>query len=861
MNDFTGNIDNLVPSSFEKTAILSPTHDGYDELSNHGSDAALMLQQQDMTDIDYQGLMARSTQMDDSPWQFIKGINLGGEAVVVDNRQWLSQSEATSDGLFVSPSAEIYQEFGNSDEGVDAATDTMLNSFLKDKKNISISQTLENGTYQVDLWMKEPTRTRTFDVQLEGVTVAQVKSNQKGDIQTHSFTTTVDDGSLDIVLQRVRKAPIISGIEFSAMTTDTPSDAEIGVGADSGITESVNASDSGSSTDSTDNSADVEDSPDLTDSSDVADESVNNPVDESVSDSPVQSSSLNDEPVDVLRGGDDDDVIVGNENNNILIGGEGSDRLSGGNGQDIFLYNGPWYDERTDVITDFESGVDKIDFSALLPSSTHQSNTPFTDYIRILQGENETTIQINPKGDKKSGFFRPMVILENETDIDEADFILIESESLMNSDTLNQGSTDNSSPAVDDSDDESNTDNPPPVVDDSDDESNADDESSAIDDSGDESNADDESSTVDDSSDIDEDDHLMPGHDMEDKNHMSDHSQMIMPQNGPSLDELSSFPQSANSGFRVRPNNESLNMGGKGLFRNWSDLSHFNYSDPLVNFDKPVADTHLHMFWGNNFTDETFISDAPTFNERALEVRDLLRSQPSSSANGGTANLSSYWIPAILDGDGEIQVPDHFHTYYKDGSFRNKIGPGESINDLDTLSRSQINMMPNGLRMLAGNPKATTASEQNQHVSISYSGSPSASNFKDAAVYADKGDTLQVTVVFPQCWDGKNLDSADHKSHMAYPLGRNKCPDSHPYPLPRLSYQLRFTDIPYDGFGSDFRLSSDGYNHQEEGGGFSLHGDFLEAWDEDIKREWTVEILRKGRNGLSDNVSGNKELY
>src|SRR5690349_3007618 len=31
------------------------------------------------------------------------------------------------------------------------------------------------------------------------------------------------------------------------------------------------------------------------------------------------------------------------------------------------------------------------------------------------------------------------------------------------------------------------------------------------------------------------------------------------------------------------------------------------------------------------------------------------------------------------------------------------------------------------------------------------------------------GTELWMVVVFPQCWDGVNLDSPDHKSHMAYP--------------------------------------------------------------------------------------------
>ena len=32
-------------------------------------------------------------------------------------------------------------------------------------------------------------------------------------------------------------------------------------------------------------------------------------------------------------------------------------------------------------------------------------------------------------------------------------------------------------------------------------------------------------------------------------------------------------------------------------------------------------------------------------------------------------------------------------------------------------------------------------------------------------------DGLRAQVFFPSCWNGVDLDSADHKSHMAYPSG------------------------------------------------------------------------------------------
>lgn len=45
------------------------------------------------------------------------------------------------------------------------------------------------------------------------------------------------------------------------------------------------------------------------------------------------------------------------------------------------------------------------------------------------------------------------------------------------------------------------------------------------------------------------------------------------------------------------------------------------------------------------------------------------------------------------------------------------------------------------------------------------------------------------------CWDGVNIDSDDHKSHVAYPSNgtfetTGTCPDSHPVRLPQVMYEV-----------------------------------------------------------------------
>ena len=45
----------------------------------------------------------------------------------------------------------------------------------------------------------------------------------------------------------------------------------------------------------------------------------------------------------------------------------------------------------------------------------------------------------------------------------------------------------------------------------------------------------------------------------------------------------------------------------------------------------------------------------------------------------------------------------------------------------------------------------------------------------------------------PACWDGKNLDSANHRDHVSYPSygtwGYMKCPSTHSYVIPGFTLQ------------------------------------------------------------------------
>ena len=170
-----------------------------------------------------------------------------------------------------------------------------------------------------------------------------------------------------------------------------------------------------------------------------------------------------------------------------------------------------------------------------------------------------------------------------------------------------------------------------------------------------------------------------------------------------------------------------------------------------------------------------------------------------------TCALPIYWVPTLLQ-NGTPVFPRSATIYYRRG----------------TLSR--VTTFPNNLRMIAGD--ATAATPQGMRVTFWSCGALSgvAPSSTVPTCPEARGSFLRLHVRFPSCWNGSQLDSTDHKSHMAYPV-RATCPSTHPVSVPQLTQIYRY---PSRGGGTDFYLAS--------GGQFSAHADFVNAWRQPVLR-------------------------
>ena len=257
---------------------------------------------------------------------------------------------------------------------------------------------------------------------------------------------------------------------------------------------------------------------------------------------------------------------------------------------------------------------------------------------------------------------------------------------------------------------------------------------------------------------------------------------------------------------RLQPTAEVAPPSDIGAFRIPCGFSHMSFDDPIVYPGVPGA-AHLHTFFGNTGTSATSTADS-------------IRTSGSSTCLGGTINRSAYWVPTMIDtASGEPIVPDVAGIYYKQGYTLNP--------------PAIIQPLPAGLRMIAGDP--TRSSPGSQVALFKCIGGPNNSNdhYGSSIPNCDAGAQVYQVIVFPQCWDGKNLDSPDHKSHMSYVVvaaggSGYTCPSTHPVALPEITFNVIYT-VQTANAALVWRLSSDTYDRSLPAG-YSSHADWFNGW-------------------------------
>ena len=256
-------------------------------------------------------------------------------------------------------------------------------------------------------------------------------------------------------------------------------------------------------------------------------------------------------------------------------------------------------------------------------------------------------------------------------------------------------------------------------------------------------------------------------------------------------------------------------VGNLPEFRADCKYSHRLADDPIVLPGLPGA-SHMHSFVGNKALDaQTTAGDLMKFTATTCKPAQ---------------DHSAYWVPTLYDNaTGKPVETTGFRVYYR------SLRP----------SSKDVLPIPNGLRMITGDAKKkvpTPRGAQGQFYCAFYGPGD-----LDGIARSDNGNwpicggdaTLHYMMQFPDCWDGKHLDSPTHKAHVAFGSDRG-CPSSHPVRIPAITFDIQYG---VKGSKQGYYLSSDKVGKSAS----SMHGDAFVVWDVDAMNKRTKDCVVQRR--------------
>jgi hypothetical protein len=284
-----------------------------------------------------------------------------------------------------------------------------------------------------------------------------------------------------------------------------------------------------------------------------------------------------------------------------------------------------------------------------------------------------------------------------------------------------------------------------------------------------------------------------------------------------------------------------------GAFRFICTAGQLLRDDPIVYPGQP-GKSHLHQFYGN-------------LGASANSTYSSLRASGQSTCMS-PLNRSAYWMPAMLDGKGNVVRPDYVTIYYKR---RPITDPKCSLTSGDPRAEGNCVPLPNGLRFIFGFDMLTsTEATGAMHYTCTGTGATQGSykSLAEAKAFCPAGSRIGAVIQAPACWDGKNLDSPNHRDHVSYASygnwGYKRCPTTHPYVIPTFTLGAYYSIAAGDDL-SLWSLSSDEMR-PELPKGSTFHADWFGAWDNTVMSMWIDNCINKLLSCSSGNLGNGKMM-
>lgn len=208
--------------------------------------------------------------------------------------------------------------------------------------------------------------------------------------------------------------------------------------------------------------------------------------------------------------------------------------------------------------------------------------------------------------------------------------------------------------------------------------------------------------------------------------------------------------------------------------------------DPLVNPGQ-VPSTHVHQIVGGN-----------SFNASMDPATHDLPTESTCTSCTFSEDFSNYWT-AVLYFRARNGTYKRVPQFVSEGL--RAIG-GITVYYIPPYDgKTKVTAFKPGFRMLVGDALLRSKSKDPKVCHRCMQKTGDASNIECSPPdtqalpkgFCEGG--IRTVITFPTCWDGKNLDSPDHESHVAYPSSGNfdsggSCPSTHPVKIPQVMYEV-----------------------------------------------------------------------
>ncbi|MFH9814107.1 DUF1996 domain-containing protein [Streptomyces sp. NPDC017230] len=240
---------------------------------------------------------------------------------------------------------------------------------------------------------------------------------------------------------------------------------------------------------------------------------------------------------------------------------------------------------------------------------------------------------------------------------------------------------------------------------------------------------------------------------------------------------------------------------------------------------------HVHDYVGNQDND-AFSSD-----------EDLANADTSCRNQG---DRSTYYWPVLRLQDGTEEFDADDLGGGAEGNIGRILQPAQAELKFVGNQRSDVVAMPRFLRIITGDAKSFTNGDANTNSSWSCTG------FEDRQItdkypLCPEGSQVVRTANFQSCWDGQNIDSANHRDHMAFVQQDGSCANGF-QAIPQLQIRLVY-DIPtptVENGSVRNPYAVDSFPEQLHKP-ITDHNDFINVMDEDLMNE-VVDCINSGED-------------